>query len=86
MSFPQIDEVRSLSDTEIAEQILATKKELFELRLLQATRRMEKPHLFKHKRHRLGQLLTVERERQIAAARQQSAAAASSTPAADAEE
>lgn len=76
MSFPKIDEVRSLSDEEIAEQILATKKELFELRLLQATRRMEKPHLFKHKRHRLGQLMMVERERQIAAARQQAAASA----------
>lgn len=74
MSFPKIEEVRSLSDEEIAEQILATKKELFELRFQQATRRLEKPHLFKHKRHRLGQLLTVERQRQIAAAGQQSAA------------
>lgn len=74
MSFPKIEEVRSLSDEEIAEQILATKKELFELRFQQATRRLEKPHLFKHKRHRLGQLLTVERQRQIAAAQKQSAA------------
>ncbi len=27
----------------------------------------EKPHLFKHAKHRLAQLMTVERERQIAA-------------------
>jgi large subunit ribosomal protein L29 len=34
--------------------------------LQQATRRLEKTHEFKHTRHRLGQLLTVERERQLA--------------------
>jgi large subunit ribosomal protein L29 len=28
---------------------------------------MEKPHQFKHLRHRLSQLLTIERERQLAA-------------------
>ncbi|MGB3240821.1 MAG: 50S ribosomal protein L29 [Geitlerinemataceae cyanobacterium] len=83
MSFPKIEEVRSLNDEEIAEQILATKKELFELRFQQATRRLEKPHLFKHKRHRLGQLLTVERQRQIAAAGQQSEASVPAPPATD---
>lgn len=83
MSFPNIEEVRSLSDEEIAEQILATKKELFELRFQQATRRLEKPHLFKHKRHRLGQLLTIERQRQIAAAAQQSETSASAVSATD---
>lgn len=83
MSFPNIEEVRSLSDEEIAEQILATKKELFELRFQQATRRLEKPHLFKHKRHRLGQLLTIERQRQIAAAGQPSETSASAVSATD---
>jgi large subunit ribosomal protein L29 len=83
MSFPNIEEVRSLSDEEIAEQILSTKKELFELRFQQATRRLEKPHLFKHKRHRLGQLLTIERQRQIAAAAQQSETSASAVSATD---
>ncbi|MFM2312648.1 MAG: hypothetical protein RLZZ04_1924 [Cyanobacteriota bacterium] len=29
----------------------------------------EKPHLFKHAKHRLAQLLTVEREREITAAK-----------------
>ncbi|MDY6939349.1 MAG: 50S ribosomal protein L29 [Cyanobacteriota bacterium] len=67
MVLPKIDEVTPLSDEEIAEQILAIKKELFELRLQKVTGQLEKPHLFKHKRHRLGQLLTVERQRQIAA-------------------
>lgn len=66
MALPKIAEVRKMSDEEIADAILAAKKKLFELRLQQATRRLEKTHEFKHTRHRLGQLLTVERERQLA--------------------
>lgn len=67
MSLPKISEVRELSDQELADQILEAKKKLFDLRFQQATRRLEKPHLFKHTRHRLAQLMTVERERQLAA-------------------
>ncbi|MDJ0569389.1 MAG: 50S ribosomal protein L29 [Pleurocapsa sp. MO_192.B19] len=69
MALPKIEEARKLSDEELAEEILAVKRELFQLRLEQATRRLEKPHLFKHAKHRLSQLLTVEREREIAAAK-----------------
>ncbi len=65
MALPKIEDVRNLPDEELAEEILAVKRELFQLRLEQATRRLEKPHLFKHKKHRLSQLLTVERERQL---------------------
>ena len=67
MSLPKIKEARDLSDAALAEQILAVKRQLMELRLQQATGRMEKPHLFKHAKHRVAQLMTVERERQIAA-------------------
>ena len=66
MALPKIEDARKLNDEEIAEAILEAKRELFNLRLQQATRRLEKPHLFKHTRHRLAQLMTVERERQIA--------------------
>jgi large subunit ribosomal protein L29 len=65
MALPKIAEVRNLSDTEVAEAIVKVKRELFNLRLEQATGRLEKTHLFKHKRHYLGQLLTVEREREL---------------------
>lgn len=67
MSLPKISEIRELSDQELTEQILEAKKQLFDLRFQQATRRLEKPHLFKHTRHRLAQLMTVERERQLTA-------------------
>ncbi|MEG3846041.1 50S ribosomal protein L29 [Microcoleus sp. herbarium19] len=79
MSLPKIKEARELSDAALAEQILAVKRQLMELRLQQATGRMEKPHLFKHAKHRVAQLMTVERERQVAAdkaAAQQAATAA----------
>ncbi len=65
MALPKIADVRSLSDSELAEEIVATKKQLFELRFLQATRRLEKPHEFKHAKHKLAQLLTIEREREL---------------------
>jgi large subunit ribosomal protein L29 len=65
--FPKIDEVRSLDDEAISEQIVAVKRQLFELRLQKATKRLEKPHQFKHLQHRLAQLLTIERQRAIAA-------------------
>lgn len=63
MPFPKIEEARSLSDEELGQEILAVKRQLFELRLQQATRRLEKTHQFKHTRHRLAQLITVEAER-----------------------
>jgi large subunit ribosomal protein L29 len=67
MPLPKIQEVRKLNDQELADEILTAKRELFELRLQQATRRLEKPHQFKHLRHRIAQMLTVEGERQLAA-------------------
>ena len=67
MPLPKIENVRKLNDGELVDEILATKRQLFNLRFQQATRRLEKPHEFKHTRHRLAQLLTVERERQILA-------------------
>jgi large subunit ribosomal protein L29 len=66
MPLPKISDVRGLSDQELAEQIVALKRQLFELRLQKATRRLEKFHLFKHTRHHLAQLMTVENERRRA--------------------
>ncbi|EAZ91351.1 50S ribosomal protein L29 [Crocosphaera chwakensis] len=65
MALPKIDEVRQLNDEELAEEIIATKRKLFDLRFQQATRQLENTHEFKHTRHRMAQLLTVERERQL---------------------
>ncbi|MBW4696968.1 MAG: 50S ribosomal protein L29 [Aphanocapsa lilacina HA4352-LM1] len=67
MPLPKIDDWRELSDEEISEQILATKKELFELRLQKATRQLEKPHLVRHAKHKLAQLMLLEGQRTAAA-------------------
>jgi large subunit ribosomal protein L29 len=65
MALPKIEDAKKLSDEDLTAEILAVKRELFQLRLEQATRRLAKPHLFKHSKHRLSQLLTVEREREL---------------------
>lgn len=67
MALPKVEDARKLNDQELADEIVAVKRQLFELRLQRATRQLDKTHEFKHKRHKLAQLLTVERERQLAA-------------------
>ena len=64
MARPDIAEVRTLSESQLSEQISATRRELFDLRFQQATRRLEHPHRFKLARIKLAHLLTVQQERQ----------------------
>lgn len=59
MSLPKIKEVDNLSITELQKEILLVRTQLFKLRFKKGTRQDFKPHLFKHKRHRLRQLLMV---------------------------
>ncbi|NJN49631.1 MAG: 50S ribosomal protein L29 [Alkalinema sp. RL_2_19] len=68
MALPQVSQAREKSDEQIAERILEVKKELFQLRFEKGTRRLESTHQFKHLKHELAQLMTVERERQLKAA------------------
>ncbi len=67
MSLPKMKEVKDLGDQELSDRILEVKRQLFELRMQKATRQLEKSHQFKHARHRLAQLMTIERERQRSA-------------------
>lgn len=67
MPLSKASEARELSDEKLSDEILAIKKQLFQLRLQKATRQLDKPHQFKHTRHRLAQLLTVETQRKHAA-------------------
>jgi large subunit ribosomal protein L29 len=67
MPLSKIEDARQLGDEELSETILEIKKQLANLRLLKATGRLEKPHEIRHARHRLAQLLTVERQRQLEA-------------------
>ena len=64
MARPSMAEVRKLTDGDLSERISATRRELFDLRFQQATRRLENPHRFKEARIKLAHLLTVQQERQ----------------------
>ena len=68
MARPSIAEVRSLTDGQITEQIDQVRRELFDLRSQQATRRLEHPHRFKEARVKLAHLHTVQQERLRSAA------------------
>jgi large subunit ribosomal protein L29 len=68
MSRPAIAEVRQLTDAELTERIDATRRQMFDLRFQQATRRLEHPHRFKEARIKLAHLLTVQQERLRSAA------------------
>ena len=63
MAFTPFKELEQLNDESLANAILDAKKQLFELRLQRATRQSFKPHLFKHLKRKVAQLLTLETNR-----------------------
>lgn len=67
MPLSKIQDARALSDQELDSQVQSLKRQLFEFRMQKATRQTVQPHLFKHTRHQIAQLMTVARERQRAA-------------------
>ena len=68
MARPNAADVRSLSDSDINEQIDGLRRELFDLRFQQATRQLANTPRFKQSRTKLAQLLTVQKERQSSTA------------------
>ena len=63
MSLKKIDEIKKLSIDEINKEIINLKKEIFDLKFKQSTKQKIKPHIFKHKKHTLAQLLTLETQK-----------------------
>lgn len=63
MPLTKIADARKLGAEELAAEILAAKRQLFELRFKKATQAEVKPHQFKQLRHKIAQMLTVEGER-----------------------
>ncbi len=67
MALSKASELRELSAEEVTAEIAKIKRDLFDLRFKKATRQMETGfHEFRHMRRKLAQLMTVERERQLA--------------------
>nr|YP_009327043.1 50S ribosomal protein L29 [Pleurocladia lacustris]ANS57633.1 50S ribosomal protein L29 [Pleurocladia lacustris]ANS57777.1 50S ribosomal protein L29 [Pleurocladia lacustris] len=65
MSLPKINEIIMLSQSELEDEILNVKKELFKLRLRRGTKQKQffKSHQFKHSKHRLAQLLMIQKSK-----------------------
>jgi large subunit ribosomal protein L29 len=64
MAFLPLSDLKSFDNDTLAKEIVAAKKQLFELRLKKATRQSFKPHLFKHNKRKIAQLLTLESQKQ----------------------
>nr|YP_009509324.1 ribosomal protein L29 [Gracilaria vermiculophylla]AXI96974.1 ribosomal protein L29 [Gracilaria vermiculophylla]QXU75178.1 ribosomal protein L29 [Gracilaria vermiculophylla]WDZ68049.1 ribosomal protein L29 [Gracilaria vermiculophylla] len=62
MPLPKIQDIKELTQQEIKKKIIELKKEIFDLKLKRSTRQNIKPHLFKHKKHELAQLLTIQKD------------------------
>nr|UAD88889.1 ribosomal protein L29 [Gracilariopsis chorda] len=62
MSLPNIKDIQNLNAKEIEVKIIELKKEIFQLKLQKSTRQNIKPHLFKHKKHQIAQLLTIKNQ------------------------
>ena len=59
MSLPKFNNLISLSNNEIAEQILKTENEIFNLRFKKATRQSFKPNDIKNAKRKLAQFKTL---------------------------
>jgi large subunit ribosomal protein L29 len=66
-----VGELRELNDVELTEQHDELKEELFNLRFQLATGQLDNPTLLKQARRDIARVLTVQREREIAAAREE---------------
>nr|BDA99335.1 ribosomal protein L29 [Cryptomonas sp. NIES-3952] len=63
MAFLNFSDLKSLNSESLTAEVVELKKQLFDLRLKKATRQSFKPHLFKHNKRKIAQLLTIESQR-----------------------
>lgn len=62
-----VREIRDLSDDKLLDAIEDKRMEIFNLRFQQASGQMENTNALKYARHDLARLMTVQRERELAA-------------------
>lgn len=66
MSRPKARELRGLSVQELDQKRLELDKQLLDLRQKRVVGQLDKPHLFKHVRRQIAQVLTVRKEKEHA--------------------
>lgn len=64
----KITELREMSDDQLVAELNETRKRLFELRFQAATERLDAPTELKKLRLTIARILTVQKQREIAAA------------------
>lgn len=63
MALTKYQDFKKLDDNELNDLIIKLKKELLFLRIQKVNFSSFKPHLFRHTKHQLSQLLTCKREK-----------------------
>ena len=61
----KINELRKLSDKELQDKVIESKRELFDLRLKQSTGSLEKPSKIKELRKEVARMKTILKEREL---------------------
>ena len=62
----EIDDIRALTDDELADELDATRRELMNLRFRTATMQLANTNEIRKARKRVARIKTVERERELA--------------------
>jgi large subunit ribosomal protein L29 len=67
MAMLKVGELRAMTDAELYGRIEESRQELFNLRLQRATNKLTNPLRFRHVRRDMARIMTVLREREMAA-------------------
>ena len=70
MKKTELDKIREMSVSELEARLVELKKELFNLRFQHAINQLDNPHKLVETRKNIAKILTVIREREIAAEKQ----------------
>ncbi|MBI4571182.1 MAG: 50S ribosomal protein L29 [Chloroflexi bacterium] len=73
----RVDDLRGLTDEDLAKELEETHRQLFTARLQLSTRQLANTSLARQTRHRLAQIKTIQRERELAQLYEQAAGAES---------
>jgi large subunit ribosomal protein L29 len=65
MTLSNYNEIKSLTLENIEKELLSLKTELLQLKIKRSTFKKIKPHLFKHIKHRISQLMFYKSELEI---------------------
>jgi len=63
----KVEEIRKMSDEELSSELASLKEELFKLRFQLATNQLDNPAQIKQVKRDIARVMTIQREKQLAA-------------------